>query len=111
MSEYKRCSKCDIVKELSEFCFRKNTQKNRNQCRDFIKLITKGYQTMNKDEIKIRIEKNVTILKTWRDYIILIIVNVIEIRFNFIGKIIFKKTKRNCTRKLTREKMKKLSFD
>ena len=32
MSELERCSKCDIVKDLSEFCFRKDTQKYRNQC-------------------------------------------------------------------------------
>ena len=37
----KRCSKCEIVKELSEFCFRNDTQKNRKQCRDCSKLVNK----------------------------------------------------------------------
>ena len=50
----KRCSKCDNEKELSEFNFRKDTQRYRTQCRDCIKLINKEYQTMNKDKIKIR---------------------------------------------------------
>ena len=50
----KKCSKCDKEKELSEFNFRNDTEKNRNQSRDCIKLINKEYQTMNKDEIKIR---------------------------------------------------------
>ena len=36
----------------------------------------------------------VKIQKTWREYMILIIVNVIEKSFNFIGKIIFKIIKR-----------------
>ena len=52
--DLKRCSKCDIEKELSEFNFRKDTQRYRNQCRDCIKLINKVYQTMNEDEIKIQ---------------------------------------------------------
>ena len=52
--DLKRCSKCDIEKELSEFNFRKDTQRYRNQCRDCIKLINKVYQTMNKDDIKIQ---------------------------------------------------------
>ena len=50
----KRCSKCDNEKELSEFNFRKDTQRYRIQCRDCIKLINIEYQTMNKDKIKIR---------------------------------------------------------
>ena len=33
MDDKKRCSKCDNEKELSEFIFRKDTQKYRNQCR------------------------------------------------------------------------------
>ena len=49
----KKCSKCDNEKEISEFNFRKDTQKYRNQCGDCIKLINKEYRTMNKDEIKI----------------------------------------------------------
>ena len=52
--DLKRCSKCDNEKELSEFNFRKDTQRYRNQCRDCIKLINNQYQTMNKDQIKIR---------------------------------------------------------
>ena len=47
--DLKRCSKCDIEKELS-----KNILRYRNQCRDCIKLINKVYQTMNEDEIKIQ---------------------------------------------------------
>ena len=54
----KRCSKCDNEKGLSEFSFRKDTQRYRNQYRDCIKLINKEYQFMNKDEIKIRREEN-----------------------------------------------------
>ena len=50
----KKCSKCDNEKELSEFIFRKDTQRYRTQCRDCIKMINKKYQTMNKDKIKIR---------------------------------------------------------
>ena len=52
--DIKKCSKCDIEKELSEFSFRKDTQRYRNQCRDCIKLINKVYQTMNKDEISVK---------------------------------------------------------
>ena len=50
----KKYNKCDIEKELSEFNFRKDTQRYRNQCRGCIKLINKVNQTMNKDEIKIQ---------------------------------------------------------
>ena len=54
MDDIKKCSKCDNEKELSEFCFRKDTQRYRIQCRDCNKLIGKEYQTMNKDEVKIQ---------------------------------------------------------
>ena len=54
MNEFKKCSKCDNEKELSEFSLRKHTQKNRNRYRDCIKLIIKEHKTMNKEEIKIR---------------------------------------------------------
>ena len=57
MDDIKRCSKCDNEKDLSEFCFRKDTQKYRNQCRGSIKLINKDYQAMNKDNIKIQRKK------------------------------------------------------
>ena len=58
MKEYKKCSNCYIEKELSEFTFRKDTQKHRNQCRDCIKLINEEYKTKNKkDKIKIRRNK------------------------------------------------------
>ena len=50
----KRCLTCNIEKELSEFSFRKDTQKYRNQCRGCIKLINEEHTTKNKDEIKIR---------------------------------------------------------
>ena len=52
--DLKRCSKCDIEKELSEFSFRRDSQKNRNQCRECIKLINKEYQIIKKDELKIQ---------------------------------------------------------
>ena len=52
--DLKRCLKCDIEKELSEFDYRKDTQKYRNQCRCCIKLINEEYKTKNKDKIKIR---------------------------------------------------------
>ena len=55
--DLKRCSKCDIEKELSEFNFRKDTQKYRNHCRACNKLINKEYQTMNKDKIKTQRKK------------------------------------------------------
>ena len=55
--DLKRCSKCDIIKELSEFSFRKDTQKYRNRSRHCFKLIINKYQTKNKDEIKIRIKE------------------------------------------------------
>ena len=54
MDDVKRCSKCDSEKELSEFNYRKDTQKNRNQWRGCIKLINEEYKTKNKDKIKIR---------------------------------------------------------
>ena len=70
--DIKRCSKCDIVKKLSDFNFRKDAQKYRNQCRHCIKLINKEYRTMNKDEIKIRKEEyrnNTKILRLYNiDY-------------------------------------------
>ena len=52
--DVKKCSRCKNEKELSEFNFRRDIQKFRNQCRDCIKLINNQYQTMNKDKIKIR---------------------------------------------------------
>ena len=55
--DLKRCLKCDIEKEISQFNFRKNTQKYRNQCRSCIKLINEEYNTKNKDKIKIRRKK------------------------------------------------------
>ena len=54
MKDIKRCSKCDNEKDLSEFLFRRDIQKSRNQCRAGNKLINKKYPTMNKDEIKVR---------------------------------------------------------
>ena len=48
MDDIKRSSKCDNEKYLSEFNFRKDRLKYRNQCRDCIKLITKGYRNMKK---------------------------------------------------------------
>ena len=54
MDDIKRCSKCDNEKELSEFTFRKETQKYGTQCRGCIRLINKEYRNMNKEEIRIR---------------------------------------------------------
>ena len=54
MDDMKICSKCKNEKQLSESNFRKDTQRYRNQCRDCIKLINEMYQTMNKDEIRIK---------------------------------------------------------
>ena len=55
--DLKRCLKCDIEKELSQFNFRKDTQKYGNQCRVCINLINEEYNTKNKDKIKIRRKK------------------------------------------------------
>ena len=52
-TDSKSCCKCDIIKELSEFCFKKDTKENRNQRRDCIELIFKEYKSVNKDEIKL----------------------------------------------------------
>ena len=52
-----KCCRCGIVKELFEFCFRKDTQNYRNQCRDCIKLMNKEYQTMDKDKIEMQRKK------------------------------------------------------
>ena len=54
MNEMKIFNKSENEKELSEFSFRKDTQKYRNQCRDCIKLINGENKTKNKDKMKIR---------------------------------------------------------
>ena len=54
MNDMRRCSKCENEKELSEFNVRTDTQKYRKQCRSCINLITKEYQTKNKDIIKMQ---------------------------------------------------------
>ena len=54
MDEMKICMKSKNEKEISEFNFRRDTQKYRNQCRDCIKLINEEYKTKNKDKNKIR---------------------------------------------------------
>ena len=43
-----------MKKNLSEFNFRKYTQKYRNQSRGCIRLIKKEFRNINKEEIKIR---------------------------------------------------------
>ena len=53
MDDIKKCLKCDNEKELSEFSYRNDTHKYRNQCRDCIKLMKKEYQTINKDKINL----------------------------------------------------------
>ena len=35
--DLKKCSKCDIEKEITEFSFRNDSQKYRNQCRECIR--------------------------------------------------------------------------
>ena len=98
MSEYKTCSKCDNEKELSQFNFRKDTQKKRNQCLDCIKLINEVYRTMNKDGNKIRKKKyceNIKYKNLKRIYDIDYGERNRE-KFNFIRKIIFKITKKIC---------------
>ena len=57
MDDVKSCSKGDNEKELSEFNFRKDTQKYRNQYGGCIRLINKDYQTMKKEQIKKRRKK------------------------------------------------------
>ena len=52
--ESKTCKKCNIEKDISDFSFRKDTQKYRNQCQYCIKLINKEYQIRNKEQIDIQ---------------------------------------------------------
>ena len=52
--DLKRCLKCKIEKEISEFNFRKDTQKYRNQHRGCFKKINEEYKTKNKDKNIIR---------------------------------------------------------
>ena len=54
MNDIESCSKSENEKEISEFTFKKGTQKYRYQCRDCINLINKEYRKMNKDEVKIQ---------------------------------------------------------
>ena len=54
MNVMKQFSKCDAEKDLSEFCFRKVTQKYRNQYRSCIKLINYEYKTKHIDQIRLR---------------------------------------------------------
>ena len=50
----KICNKCKNEKELSEFSYKKDTQRCRNQCRDCMKLMNEEYKIKSEDKIKIR---------------------------------------------------------
>ena len=54
MNVMKKCSEYDTEKDLSELCFRKDTQRYRNQCRSCIKLIIDEYKTKNEDQIRLQ---------------------------------------------------------
>ena len=103
----KRRLKCDNEKEISEFNFRKDTQKYRNQCRECIKPINKEYRTMNKDEIKIRRKK-------YRENITYNLRRLYDFNYRernreknqLYKKIISKIIKKNYIRKVKRKKMK-----
>ena len=53
MNEFKKCSKCDIEKELSEFSFRKDTEKYRNYCKQCQSFQHKKWEYNNREKIKI----------------------------------------------------------
>ena len=53
----KKCCRCDFEKDLSEFNYRKDTQKHRNQGHGCFEKINKEFQTLNEDKIKIRRKK------------------------------------------------------
>ena len=110
MSEYKSCSKCDTVKELFDFCFSKDTQKFRNQCRDCMKIKIKGYQTTKKDEIKKRNEENRNNTKNLK------VLYDIEYRernrkkFQFFKKKIFQNNKEELYKKIKKRKDEDINF-
>ena len=56
--DLKRCSKCDIEKELSEFNFRKDTQKYRSECIQCSGIKHKEWRNINPDKIKQIQKKN-----------------------------------------------------
>lgn len=55
--ETKVCTKCGIEKELSEFHFRKDSGKYRNECKECRKSISKEYRNKNIDSIRDREKK------------------------------------------------------
>ena len=84
MDEMKICINCDNEKEISEFNFRRDTRKYRNQCRDCIKLIIE--EIKQKIKIKVRYEEKIIgkRQKTERECMILIVVNVMEKKLKII---------------------------
>ena len=111
MDDMKRCSICDNEKELSEFNFRKDTQRYRNQCRNCNKLINEEYRTIKKDEIKTRNKEyrnNTKNLK--RLYDMEYFVNVVEIKIQHYREKYFQ-NKKKIYKEIKREKMKILIFD
>ena len=104
--DLKRCGKGDFVKKLSEFIFRKDTQKHRNQCRGGVRSINKEDPTMNKEEFKIGMKEYCENIKNKN------LERIFDIdyrernrkKFNFVRKIIFKIIKNNCIRKIKKRK-------
>ena len=52
MDELKRCTKCNILKPLSDFSFRTDTQKYRNCCKECKSKQQKEWRDKHQDEIK-----------------------------------------------------------
>ena len=52
MNEIKKCSKCDFEKELSEFGFRKDTEKYRNYCKQCQSFQHKKWEYNNREKNK-----------------------------------------------------------
>ena len=58
MDGMKRCSKCDNEKELSEFNFRKDSQRYRSECIRCSSVKHKEWRNINPDKVK-QIKKNI----------------------------------------------------
>ena len=52
MDDIKRCSKCDVEKDLSEFCFRKDSQKYRSYCIQCCSIKQKEWRDNNPEQVK-----------------------------------------------------------
>ena len=112
MDDIKKCSKCDNEKDLSEFCFRKNTQRYRIHCRDCIKIINTEYHTMKKDEIKIqRKESRENIKKNLKRIYDIDYRERNRERIQLYKKNFFQKIKQELYKKFKKEKMKIIIFD